>query len=144
MGKTTPKTYSVKLSGTKDIEKTPSGDGQEKYQILKSGHFTGILFFLITVSMKYVLDSTTFLIGVAVAHAPEGLLVIVTVTPLMTEKQVAKNCLEMNLEAVKTSVPPLSFALTRLTLRLTTEPMCGVTIRSMWLTHDEQKNQLLA
>ncbi|TKC33366.1 hypothetical protein EI555_005276 [Monodon monoceros] len=77
-------------------------------------------------SMKYVLDSTTFLIGVTVAHAPEDLLVIATVTPLMTEKQVAKNCLEMNLEAVKTSVPPLSFALTRSTLRLTTEPMCGI------------------
>ena len=73
-------------------------------------------------SLKYVLDSTTFLTGVAVAHAPVDFLVIFTVTPLMTEIWVAKNCLEMNLEAVKTSVLLLSFALTRLTLGLTAEP----------------------
>lgn len=37
--------------------------------------------------------------------------------------------------AVKTSVLLLSFALTRLTLGLTAEPMGGVTIRSTQLTH---------
>ena len=94
--------------------------------------------------MKYVLESATVLTGVAVAHAPVDLLVIFTVTPLRTEIWVAKNCLEMNLEAVKTSVLLLSFALTRLTLGLTAEPMGDVTIRSMQLTHGEQKNQLLA
>ncbi|XP_012415002.1 LOW QUALITY PROTEIN: potassium-transporting ATPase alpha chain 2-like [Trichechus manatus latirostris] len=97
------------------IASLASGVGDEKTPIaIEIEHFVhivagvsvsiGIIFFIITVSMKYpVLDSIIFLIGVIVANVPEGLLATVTVTLSLTAKRMAKkNCLVKNLEAVET------------------------------------------
>ncbi|XP_007517265.2 potassium-transporting ATPase alpha chain 2 [Erinaceus europaeus] len=97
------------------IASLASGVGNEKTPIaLEIEHFVhivagvavsiGVLFFIITVSMKYrVLDSIIFLISIIVANVPEGLLATVTVTLSLTAKRMAKkNCLVKNLEAVET------------------------------------------
>lgn len=64
---------------------------------------------------SYGLESVIFLIGIVVAHEPGGLLVIVTVTLLVTEKWMTKKNFLKNLEVVETLFPPLSFVLTKLT-----------------------------
>ena len=88
--------------------------------------------------MNYGLDSTIFLTDIIVAHEPEGLLVIVTVTLSMTEKWMAKkNFLVKNPDAVETLIPLLSLAPTK--LKLTTGPTSSLTIRSTWLT--QMKNR---
>uniref|UniRef100_G3UFC6 Sodium/potassium-transporting ATPase subunit alpha n=2 Tax=Loxodonta africana TaxID=9785 RepID=G3UFC6_LOXAF len=87
-------------------EKTPIAIEIEHFVHIVAGVsvFIGIIFFIITVSIKYpVLDSIIFLIGVIVANVPEGLLATVTVSLSLTAKRMAKkNCLVKNLEAVET------------------------------------------
>ena len=86
-------------------------------------------------SVNYSLDSTIFFTGIIVAHEPQDLLVIVTVILLITEKWMAnKNFLVKNLDAVETLVQLLSFALTKLTLRLTMGLTSSLILRPTLLT----------
>lgn len=149
------------LNGTKDREKVPkeshwtdclmtSGTGNQKTPIATEVSTSLVLWqeksldqhlsLHYDASVNYSLDSTIFFIDIIVTHEPDGLLVIVTATLLMTEKWMAKKNFKVkNLDAVETLIPLLSFALTKLTLRLTMGPTCSLTLRSMSLTHMKKR-----